>query len=138
MTVSNLPTYIAATIATIATVGMLVMASGTYVQPAAAVQPDEADEPAAADEADEADMVDGRRLPWLCEFRDGRWCVGPCGDCPGDVPAKAGALCCVANTAICVAWDGGACAGDLGWCMNYTTSTSPSGIEQAHCHDGGE
>lgn len=73
-------------------------------------------------------------LPDLCSLSGGRWCT-PCGG-PGE-PAcpqgDSGALCCQAG--VCVVWTGGDCAGDLGWCSNYTTKTGPSGIEEATCWD---
>lgn len=70
-------------------------------------------------------------LPWLCSIDGGRWC-DPCTGtgCPqGD----SGALCCAGNA--CVVWSGGTCSGVLGWCTNYTTKESPTGITEAFCHD---
>lgn len=81
-----------------------------------------------------ADQPSG--MPDLCSFPAG-YCQ-PCGGsalppCPQGL---SGPLCC--NNGACVVWSGSHCSGDLGWCFNYTTSTSETGLVVATCHDDQE
>lgn len=64
-------------------------------------------------------------MPLLCALDGGKWC-SPCPS--GD----AGPLCC---SDACVPWaDGESCGGAVGWCSNYTTSTTLAG-KVSTCHD---
>ena len=66
-------------------------------------------------------------MPMLCTIDGGKWCPSPCPS--GD----AGSLCC---SDVCVPLGKGElCGGAVGWCSNYTTSTTPAGGKVSTCHD---
>jgi len=91
-------------------------------------------EPTKAPPGAELGRIAQSSLPDLCDLAEGRYCES-C-DGPGEPTCPqgdSGPLCC--QQGVCVAWTGGDCNGDLGWCMNYTTETGPGGIEEATCWD---
>ena len=82
------------------------------------------------------------REPNLCDLDGGKWCTkcGPVGStdrpvCPSQEQIDSGWLCCANGACIAVPLAGDCTTGTVGWCSNYTTTTTSSGIEVATCHD---
>jgi hypothetical protein len=77
--------------------------------------------------------------PDLCDLDGGRWCT-PCGrpgqvQCPVEPQKDSGWLCCSGGVCIAVPLAGDCTTGTVGWCTNYTTSTTPAGNKVSTCHD---